>query len=135
MNTPQPQPSTSKHSEETPNRRILKATRHLPKSPTSNNSLSKNKKQKSEDTLTNSLVDFIKFKQNTVNNVENIPPNKKQLMSFFDDIAETVPDIEQAVIKHDIFNMVNAKYIEILNKNSSALSQNQNQGFSYYQFP
>jgi hypothetical protein len=46
-----------------------------------------------------------------------VPSNKKKLTVFFDDIAETVskfPDVDQAEIKREIFNLVSKREIELL---------------------
>ena len=54
-----------------------------------------------------------------INAQKNINPAKIKLMTFFDDISETMlkfSELEQAELKREIFNIVNKKELEILRK-------------------
>jgi hypothetical protein len=64
--------------------------------------------------LCKTLTEFIASRGKADNAV---PSNKKKLTVFFDDIAETMckfPEVDQAEIKREIFNLVNKKEIELL---------------------
>lgn len=59
------------------------------------------------------------FISSRINAHQNINPAKRKLMTFFDDISETMlkfSELEQAEVKREIFNIVIKKELEILRK-------------------
>lgn len=67
---------------------------------------------------------------------EKIDDKKKQLMVFFDDIAETIKHFsirEQAEIKGQIFNIVNKKQLEILRSQEMQASSSETATFMSHQ--
>ena len=98
--------------------------KHTPSPSVSASTDSKRKRSDTSD-LCETLTRFIASRDKSYREGTT---KKKQLAIFFEDIAETMikfPEVDQAEIKSEIFNLVNKKEIELLRQKQSVPHQNQ----------
>jgi hypothetical protein len=99
--------------------------KHTPSPSVSASSTDSKRKRSNTSDLCETLTRFIASRDKSYREGTT---KKKQLAVFFEDIAETMikfPEVDQAEIKREIFNLVNKKEIELLRQKQSVPHQYQ----------